>query len=1003
MNEEKGEGGQKADEVKAAAHTGDARSSSSTASEPSEDEFGKQKRFSNPSSSSLANKIAAFASGVAPVKKGITNASEDAITVEEVLHKLESAARAAAASGKAELPQLLVRSAYEALIAARDDSARLAKELTELKNSRVQLIPPSAWVKREHKYKMDQEKHEHTVRMMQQRIERLELELQVLREGSNVKPLEQRIEELETQLLAASEEKTKVQSKYHELSIKHRQLIETSPQVATIWNEVLQQQHATGTSGDSAAMQRLSNFDLRHTGAHSGMVMPVAAVQQQQQKRNGEASPRKLASVNAATAIFSNGAPVAPAPSAYEPKLAATGASKHPQLSDAGSIEQGPETPVLAYAASPVHAGSGGGAAAAVGASAQPQSAEERAAALMQAVALEGLSPEASIAALQQLNYDLTMQLGLYQQMVARLKDAMEQGDLEKAELEADKLALEAQLHVVSNAVAAAGGDHSQAAALMATANSAGSVTGGGSRAGKGGWGFFWRRTGAGNTGDDDQGEGSLADASSIGLASLNSSRRSSLDLDAAQQQQQLGAGGSPTVQHSSSRQSGAAPGTPNSAAAEEDGQQQQQQQQQQLQRSNSGDASPQHQHQRRVSSSSSPSLQPAGSGSSPAPAAASSVAALFTGRRARAAARAASSADSLQKEMKELRRQLTSVQDENKFLVQNLVEIKMELAETQSNHDQAKRALVRAMDKEACLDMRVGELTNMLDMVTQQQQQQQQQSLAGIAAVVAEGAVSVAESAGAAAAAAINAAGAEYTKTRNRRAASRRNKQGAGEQQAGSASEGASGAAIAVAGHSHSQIKRHRSLPTCQAGEQDIGGYTPASYISFSEDPSKQCHHRAEVVVDAPIEACFAMWSDWSKLVDFMDLIGQIGLDNNTPEMALFQCFYRWRKLPIMEIVFLLERTTVEPNSFIAFKSVYGMALLGGVTLQEQDDGRTKVQLYFTHPIPNLLAQMHVGPFGVETHMMQILKDNMATYKAKVEEAAPADWQQAKQQELHL
>lgn len=34
--------------------------------------------------------------------------------------------------------------------------------------------------------------------------------------------------------------------------------------------------------------------------------------------------------------------------------------------------------------------------------------------------------------------------------------------------------------------------------------------------------------------------------------------------------------------------------------------------------------------------------------------------------------------------------------------------------------------------------------------------------------------------------------------------------------------------------------------------------------------------------------------------------------------------------KLPIMEIVFLLERTTVEPNSFIAFKSVYGMALLG-------------------------------------------------------------------------
>ena len=45
------------------------------------------------SGSSLANKIAAFASGVAPVKKGISDESEDSITVEDVLHKLESATR----------------------------------------------------------------------------------------------------------------------------------------------------------------------------------------------------------------------------------------------------------------------------------------------------------------------------------------------------------------------------------------------------------------------------------------------------------------------------------------------------------------------------------------------------------------------------------------------------------------------------------------------------------------------------------------------------------------------------------------------------------------------------------------------------------------------------------------------------------------------------------------------------------------------------------------------
>lgn len=115
-----------------------------------------------------------------------------------------------------------------------------------------------------------------------------------------------RTQDLENQLVAASEEKTKVQSKYHELSIKHRQLIETSPQVATIWNEVLVQQ--AQAHGDAAAEQRLRNFDLRHTGANSGLSLgmghskaPGAAA------AAGEVSPRKLLGVSAAAAIFSGG------------------------------------------------------------------------------------------------------------------------------------------------------------------------------------------------------------------------------------------------------------------------------------------------------------------------------------------------------------------------------------------------------------------------------------------------------------------------------------------------------------------------------------------------------------------------------------------------------------------------------------------------------------------------------------------------------------------------
>lgn len=87
-----------------------------------------------------------------------------------------------------------MRSAYQHLASARDEAAKLANELAELKSSRVQQILPSAWVKREHKYKMDQEKYEHTLGMQQQRIERLEMELHLLHDGSNVRPLEEKIQ-----------------------------------------------------------------------------------------------------------------------------------------------------------------------------------------------------------------------------------------------------------------------------------------------------------------------------------------------------------------------------------------------------------------------------------------------------------------------------------------------------------------------------------------------------------------------------------------------------------------------------------------------------------------------------------------------------------------------------------------------------------------------------------------------------------------------------------------
>lgn len=80
---------------------------------------------------------------------------------------------------------------------------------------------------------------------------------------------------------------------------------------------------------------------------------------------------------------------------------------------------------------------------------------------------------------------------------------------------------------------------------------------------------------------------------------------------------------------------------------------------------------------------------------------------------------------------------------------------------------------------------------------------------------------------------------------------------------------------------HAAVHLEHHRSKRSlaCRSKSQaSIGGYTPADYITYSEEPEHQCHHVVEVLVDAPVDVCFALWNDWHRLIDFLDLIGQVG-----------------------------------------------------------------------------------------------------------------------------
>jgi hypothetical protein len=70
------------------------------------------------------------------------------------------------------------------------------------------------------------------------------------------------------------------------------------------------------------------------------------------------------------------------------------------------------------------------------------------------------------------------------------------------------------------------------------------------------------------------------------------------------------------------------------------------------------------------------------------------------------------------------------------------------------------------------------------------------------------------------------------------------------------------------------------RSLPNHSAtgkNQEVIQGYTPANYISYSDQKEHACRHLIGVSVRAPASTCFDLWNDWARLVDFLDLISQV------------------------------------------------------------------------------------------------------------------------------
>lgn len=235
-------------------------------------------------SNTIATRIAMFSSGAAsptPLQEAQAGVPEvKPVALEGWAEKLQDLLKGDVEDDmELSVEARVLQSALSSAANSREEIEKLKSRVQELEAQVVQLkerspsgpaqtVLPSAWANRERKYKMDLEEYQTTIEGQKAKISRVMEELTALRQGSQIRPLEEKILAIEGELKSTQIERTNWQSKYHELSLKHRQLIETSPEVASLWQEMLVKQAMSG--GGSHLASSISTPLLSSKGTLKG-------------------------------------------------------------------------------------------------------------------------------------------------------------------------------------------------------------------------------------------------------------------------------------------------------------------------------------------------------------------------------------------------------------------------------------------------------------------------------------------------------------------------------------------------------------------------------------------------------------------------------------------------------------------------------------------------------------------------------------------------------------
>ena len=169
-------------------------------------------------------------------------------------------------------------------------------------------------------------------------------------------------------------------------------------------------------------------------------------------------------------------------------------------------------------------------------------------------------------------------------------------------------------------------------------------------------------------------------------------------------------------------------------------------------------------------------------------------------------------------------------------------------------------------------------------------------------------------------------------------------------------------------------------------------GGYTPFEYVDFTDE---DVLHEVQLRVRKPRAHVFEVWADRLNYGEWFSLLGQAVLHADSPELASYFVFYRWGRLPPLELYATLSRE-LEAGESVLERSVDGWDLAVGAFFEDDvadDDGTaaTLVTLRLGYALPAPLAE-HVGSVGVYGHVEEILQADMRAMKRFIEAGGGSD-----------